>query len=98
VDRTTVHRWLKRDLAFQAALNRSKRDLRESVHARLMALADKAIECVSNSIRAGNSKTALALLKGLGLLDDKGEQIGSSDPEELAAHATAEEFERRLLA
>src|SRR5438046_1747190 len=30
VDRTTVHRWLKEDFGFQAALNRGRRELREA--------------------------------------------------------------------
>jgi hypothetical protein len=81
VDRTTVHRWLKSDFTFQAALNRGKCNLREAVPARLMTIAE---ECVSKSLKGGNSKTALTVLKGLGLLDGKRPDIDSSDPEELA--------------
>jgi hypothetical protein len=41
VDRTTVHRWLKEDLGFPAAFNRARRELREALTARLMALAER---------------------------------------------------------
>jgi hypothetical protein len=84
VDRTTVHRWLKEDFGFQAALNRSRRQLREAMHSRLMALAEKAAETVERAISAdGDSKTALALLKRLGLLNGELPSIGSADPRDL---------------
>jgi hypothetical protein len=31
VDRTTVHRWLKKDFAFQAALNLGRRESRDAL-------------------------------------------------------------------
>src|SRR5215510_13573473 len=68
VDRTTVHRWLKDDFTFRAALNRGQRDLREAMQARVMGLAEKASLFVERAITEGDGKTALALLKGFGLL------------------------------
>jgi hypothetical protein len=67
VDRVTVHRWLK-DWSFKAAFNRRRRELQEAMEARLMALANKAADCVDQSLATGDAKTGLALLKGLGLL------------------------------
>lgn len=96
VDRTTVHRWLKEDFAFQAALNRSRRDLREALQARLLGLAEKAAECVERSLAAGDSKAALALLKGLGLLPGELAKIGSDDPADLADKARVQELFRGM--
>jgi hypothetical protein len=50
VDRTTVHRWLKDAYAFQAALNRGRRDLQEAMQARLLVLAEKAADAVEHAI------------------------------------------------
>jgi hypothetical protein len=94
VDRTTVHRWLKDDFAFQAALNRGRRDLREAMQARLMGLAEKAAECVERSITEGDGKAALALLKGLGLLPGELPKIGSDDPADLEDKARDRELFR----
>ena len=85
VDRTTVHRWLKETYAFQAALNRGRRDLQEAMQARLLVLADKGADAVERSIAEGDGKTAIALLKGLGLLSGELIKVGSDDPRELAA-------------
>jgi hypothetical protein len=90
VDRTTVHRWLKDAYAFQAALNRGRRDLQEAMQARLLAQAEKAADAVERSITEGDGKTALALLKGLGLLSGERVKVGSDDPEQLAEAATLE--------
>ena len=97
VDRTTVHRWLKEDFAFQAALNRGRRDLRKALQARLMNLAEKAAECVERSIGEGDGKSALALLKGLGLLSGQLPRIGSDDPEDFAESARERESFRKLF-
>jgi hypothetical protein len=106
VDRTTVHRWLKADFGFQAALNRGRWELREAMQARLMALAGKAADAVERSIAAdaversideGDGKMALALLKGLGLLPEELPKIDSDDTADLA-NAAAERQYFRLFA
>jgi hypothetical protein len=52
-----------------------------------MALAEKATAAVERSITEGDGKTALALLKGLGLLSGEASRIGSDDPKKLAFQA-----------
>src|SRR5262245_59093418 len=94
VDRTTVHRWLRYGYTFQAELNRGRRDLREAMRARLMCLAEKAVENVERALGRADGKTALALLKGLGLLPGEPLPIGSDDPEELASQARRRELFR----
>jgi hypothetical protein len=64
VNRTTVHRWLN-DPRFDLALRRSRRELREAMRARLLALGSKAIDSVERSIVDGDANAALAVLKGL---------------------------------
>jgi hypothetical protein len=64
VNRTTVHRWLN-DPRFDLALSRSRRELREAIRARLLALGSQAIDAVERSIVDGDTNAALAILKGL---------------------------------
>jgi hypothetical protein len=97
VDRTTLHRWLKEDFQFQAAWNRGRRDLRQAMEAQLMAMAEKAAKAVASAIDAGDGKTALALLKGLGLLSGDRVSIGSDDPKELAENAAQAKLFRMPL-
>lgn len=84
VDRTTVHRWLREDWAFQAAHHRAQRDLRRAVEARLPHLVEAAVETVQAAVRDGDVRAALAVLKGLGALPGSAPRIGTEDAAELA--------------
>jgi len=64
VNRTTLHRWLN-NARFDLALSRSRRELRQAMRARLLALGSKAIDTVEQSIVDGDANAALAVLKGL---------------------------------
>jgi len=70
VDRTTVYRWLRDSYrpGFRSALNRGRRELRQAMEARLLALASRAADCLEGKLTMGDGKAALALLQGLGLL------------------------------
>ncbi len=83
MNRATVHRWLKDDFVFQAVVNQGRRELRDALETRLMKLASEAVSCVEQAIIDGDGKTALTLLKGLGLLRGKPISIPSGDPDEL---------------
>ena len=91
VDRTTVHRWLRADFEFRAALNGGRRELHQALQARLDGVAQRAVEAVSSAVDSGDPKTALALLKGMGLLDGRRAAIGSEDPEVLREEANLDE-------
>ena len=93
VSRATIYRWKNDDLNFIAALNRAKRDLREVAHARLSLLALDAIECLESCI-ASSPSTALAVLRGLGLLSGVANKIGSDDPQLLSAEKMQELLEK----
>jgi hypothetical protein len=96
IDRTTIHRWMRTDFSFQAALNRARKELRDALSAKLLGLANAAAETVEKSIVAGDVKAALGVLRGLGLLSGEPEPIGSTDPKRLAAEAADEEAMARL--
>jgi hypothetical protein len=91
VDRTTVHRWLRNDFAFQAAYNNAQRDLRREVEDRLTRLTNAAAETVVAAVEGGDVRAALAVLRGLGLLPGRQPTIGADDPEELAERAAIAE-------
>ncbi len=97
VDRTTLHRWLKADFAFQAAFNRARRDLHVALQARLLALAEQAAEAVEKAVRSGDTKAAMAVLKGLGFLAGEQQSYGGDDPQELAKNAAEWESMRELF-
>jgi hypothetical protein len=85
VSRSTVFRWLKDNLEFQAAYNEWRESLKESCRSRLLAMADKAADTVEKAVEGGDAKSALALLKGIGLVGDV--PVRSSDPEVLRREA-----------
>src|SRR5947199_259800 len=68
VGRTTIYRWVQSDPHFRAAYNVWQRETRESAHARLLKLTEKAAEVVEAAMGRSDEKTAVALLKHLGVL------------------------------
>ena len=50
VDRTTVHRWLREDHAFQAAWNRIRREQEREVLARVDHLANLGRWCTNRNV------------------------------------------------
>ena len=86
--RATIYRWLKDDFAFQAELNRGRREIRRAALGNLERLAAKATGCLEKSIDEGDVKSALEVLKRMNILAPA--QIGSDDPAELEAKAKRE--------
>ena len=68
MDRSTVHRWIRNDYSFQAALNRAKNDAHEAVQSRLRNVAARATEIVEEAVDKGDVKAALAILKAIDAL------------------------------
>jgi hypothetical protein len=93
VDRSTVHRWLKDDFAFQAELNRGRRETRQAAFRNLERLAAKAAECLAKALDQGDVKAALEILKRADFL--KLTSIGSEDAAALAAEAQMQASERK---
>jgi hypothetical protein len=68
VNRKTIHRWLKNDPAFQAAYNEWQEQMKETCRSRLLVLTDKATAAVEKALENGDAKSAMQLLKEIGLL------------------------------
>lgn len=102
VDRTTVHRWLRDDWTFQAALNRARREFRDGLRANLESVGEQAVRTVRQAIEADDVRVALAVLKGLGLLGGEMPSVGEDDPgilrEEAQLRRNEAEMQRRLRA
>jgi len=80
VHQGTLYRWLKEDPSFSAAYHTWQNECRESARGRLMALTDNAVSAVSNAIDKQDIRTALTILKGLGVLTPV--TPGSTDAQE----------------
>jgi hypothetical protein len=96
VHRGTLYRWLKDDPSFSAAYHTWQSERRESARARLMALTDDAVTVVTKAIDKEDTRTALTILKSLGVLTSI--TPGSTDEEvhkrerELAARRKEQEL------
>ncbi len=66
VSRETVHRWLKDDLVFVAAINAGKAELQQAATARLIGVWAKAADNVAQAVERGNLKASLIVLRGFG--------------------------------
>jgi hypothetical protein len=104
VDRTTLHRWLRRDYAFQASWNRMRRELKREVESGVERLASAALKAVEDAIAGGDIRASLAVLKGVGFLSGDRRPIGPEDPEEVAtedrlvaSEAEADKSLRKLI-
>jgi transposase-like protein len=75
VSRPTVYSWLKSDPAFRAAYNRWHEEMEESTRSQLLMCGDLATGAIKTALENGDAKTALALLKGLGLIKPSGERL-----------------------
>jgi hypothetical protein len=93
VDRSTVYRWMREDYQFIAAYNRARQDLFDAAHTRLLKLGEAAIETIETRLTRGDSRVAIMVLRGLGLLSGTS-PIGSGDPEALRAVADQAARER----
>ena len=94
VARTTVHRWLRDDWAFQAALNRERREIRDAIRSQLLRAAESAVRSVSRAIDDGDLRVAMDVLKGVGLLGSRVQiEIGDDDPAALEEEARVAEGE-----
>jgi hypothetical protein len=67
VNRSTAHRWLH-DPEFLANLNRRRSELRDAQRDHLARLASSALEVVEEALSEGDVRSALTVLRGVGLL------------------------------
>jgi hypothetical protein len=93
VARQTVHRWLKNDPAFAALYNQWHAEMKESCRSQLLMLGSKATAALAKALEAGDAKTALQLLKGIGLLTPTPEK--PTEEEEVRKDAELERKRRQ---
>jgi len=94
VSRTTLYHWLRHDPVFQAAYNQWHDQLEESCRSRLMTLTDKATDAIEKALENGDSRAALQLLKGMGLIGQR--KIGPTDAEEIRAKTEMAKEKKRI--
>jgi hypothetical protein len=94
IDRGTIYRWMRQDYEFQAELNRQRFARLEASRLRLHALEEAAFQVVKDSLEANDARTAIAVLRGLGLLTGS-PLVGAEDPEVLRREAEAEAASRK---
>jgi len=94
VNRVTIYRWIKFDPIFRAAYNAWQHTIRESAAARLVRLADEAVDTVTKAVQKGDQKLAYALLKDLGLL--RRTQQTATDPDLIKRQIQVERDEQEM--
>jgi hypothetical protein len=93
VNRSTLHRWMG-EPAFLAAHNGRRLELAASASAKLLNLREKALGAVEQALDAGDARVAVAVLKGVGMLDGQSLYVGSDDPERVAQEIKAAQRQR----
>lgn len=68
VDPRTVHRWLHEDPHFRAAYNAWQQQIIDSSRSQLLTIAADAVTAVSKSVKKGDARTAMSLLKHLSIM------------------------------
>jgi transposase-like protein len=81
VGRTTIYLWIRRDVNYRAAYNKWRGAMEEASRARLLMAMDKATEALERGFAAGDAKTALQFLKGMGAV--RPSSVGEIDAEEM---------------
>ena len=92
VARCTVHDWLRKNFAFQPALNRGRKDLRQAVLHRLERIANNATECIDKAIQGGDVKAAIEIVKRLDFFTSR--HIGSDNAAELELDENERQVDR----
>jgi transposase-like protein len=64
VSRETIHRWLRANWTFQATLNRGQREIQNALQARVLTLASRALDTVSQALERGEARVAMDFLMG----------------------------------
>jgi hypothetical protein len=83
VNRTTVYRWVHGDPNFRAAYNAWQQEAAESARARLVKLADMAVDVVEKALRRDDEKVALKVLRGVGAMRKKRKESTNAEVLEL---------------
>ena len=91
VGRATLHRWLTHDYEFRGRYNGQRQQQYQRIVRRLIAMSDQAASCVEAALTSGDVKTALAVLRGVGILDGRTPRFGDDSAARLEANARRRE-------
>ena len=69
VSRGTLWNWMYRNQRFEEALSAWRREMAGSARARLLGLTGAGYRAIALALERGDAKVALAVFKGLGVLD-----------------------------
>lgn len=83
INRRTLSRWSTYNPYFIAALHAKRQLLWEDCHQRLRGMAGKAVDIIEQSLEENDSKTAVEVLKLLGIYGQVGPPKGGCSPEEV---------------
>jgi AcrR family transcriptional regulator len=78
VSRGTVYNWTHRSQRFIEALESWQKDMANSARVRLLAMSGVAARAITAALEKGDAKVALAVFKGLGVMDPQRQE----EPEE----------------
>src|ERR1700722_6466946 len=94
VARMTIYNWLRSDPVFASVYNQWLDEMEQTSRSRLSAMTEKAALAIERALENSDAKSALQLLKGLGLL--KPTQQRAIYPEEIRRRWDLETKERKL--
>jgi hypothetical protein len=94
ISRQTLYRWMKEDVAFRTAYNQWCEQMEQSARSRLVGMTDKATVAVEKALEKGDARTAMQLLKGLGILKER--KAGPGNAEEVKKDMEWEKHRRRM--
>ena len=80
VSQGTLWNWTHRNRRFEEALSAWRREMAGSARARLLGLSGAGYRAIALALERGDAKVALAVFKGLGVLDDG--RSGEAEEEE----------------
>ena len=99
VHRVTVYRWLRECHRFNAAYNLCRSERNQARQQVMCRMSDRAVSAMNDKIIDGDGIAAYRVLRGLGYLDGKPQEIGSGSPKELESQTDDDSFQtkRKLL-
>ena len=95
VHRSTVHRWLK-DPRFLAEFNGRRAEMQSALAERLAQLQAKALDAVESALEGGDTRIAIAVLRGCGTLNGIPRVVGPDDPQRVSRQMAARERDQSL--
>jgi AcrR family transcriptional regulator len=94
VNKSTVYRWVKSDPKFMAEYNIWHEELEQQARSRLLDILHKATAAIDAALEAGDSRLAMQLLKGMGVVYKAENRL--TDADELRSQDKLDAKRRRI--